>query len=239
MRIPEHALDILSEVTIRAEELMNHMGEQASSSRSVDQQHARLKAEKSLYGLLESLGCIWVGIPPYVYSCVVFKRGEKREIEYFLTHADSYADAETEEIPRELYDVLKHFHDDHWRDEKPIDPRYVHDRITALANRLAESSKHCTRVRRPRKSPSISKDYQIIRCAKGEYSFTEFQAQVIRKYWDNYIKGNHWLKDEDAMTSDDVSGSDIHGLFKSRKDEFKAIFEQHPKERHLYRLNLD
>jgi len=89
--------------------------------------------------------------------------------------------------------------------------------------------------------PRLTDSGRTIICAKGKFTFTKVQRPVIKIFWDNFQQENEYLREQDVLENESVNlpNSSFASLFKSRKEQFKAIFERHESEKDLWRLKLD
>ena len=94
-------------------------------------------------------------------------------------------------------------------------------------------------LQRDSKEAHLINSNRTIICPKGEFTFTKQQTPIIKIFWNNYNTGNEFLNEQDVLEMVEMSTSKLPQLFKSRKDAFKVIFEQHHIAKDLWRLKLD
>lgn len=82
---------------------------------------------------------------------------------------------------------------------------------------------------------------RIVSCRHGELDFTKRQAKIVSVYFDNYIRGNDYLLEQDALedADDKMSSSSFCNLFRSRQANFRFLFENHPTQKDLWRFKSD
>ena len=88
-------------------------------------------------------------------------------------------------------------------------------------------------------SPILKDGGRTIICTRGQFTFTKDQAPIIEIYWTNYKDGNEFLAGQEALERAGRPETTFDSLFKSRRVEFKTVFERHESERDLLRLKLD
>lgn len=87
----------------------------------------------------------------------------------------------------------------------------------------------------------VSGGGRLVRCKHGELDFTKSQAKVIRALYENYLRGNDYLSEQDVLELETVNmpGTRFDDLFRSRRENFKLLVENHPDQRDLWRFRTD
>jgi len=87
--------------------------------------------------------------------------------------------------------------------------------------------------------PYLADSGRTIVCLKGSFTFTKAQKPIVEVYWDNYLAGNEFLAEQDALEKAGLSTKTFESLFKSKKGQFRRIFKRHETETDLYCLDLE
>ena len=98
-------------------------------------------------------------------------------------------------------------------------------------------------------APKLLNSGRSLFCNEGDFSFTPRQGKVMSEYFENYLDGNEYLAEDlvfDRIKKQNNSNdqkdklifSNLRETFKSRSETFNLIFQRHPKEPDLWRLDL-
>jgi len=92
----------------------------------------------------------------------------------------------------------------------------------------------------------------LLKCRKGEFTFSKRQAPIIKIHFENYQNGNDFKSEQEALEEADenerakypekdpgYSKGRFADIFKNKKLIFKEIFEQHHEAKDLWRLKID
>jgi len=89
----------------------------------------------------------------------------------------------------------------------------------------------------------VEKNSRSVITPNGVYSFTKRQFPIVERYWKRFIESsNEFLTEEDAFIDAGLAytvGATMRSLFKSKKTNFDAIFEQDANNKDCWRLNFD
>jgi len=86
--------------------------------------------------------------------------------------------------------------------------------------------------------PRLTNAGRTIECSKGTFDFTPPQARVISVMWEKRINPQEFSPEQNILEEAGLSKTSFANVFKSRKKEFDAIFEQHHSMKDCWRLNL-
>ena len=80
---------------------------------------------------------------------------------------------------------------------------------------------------------------RIILCRHGELDFTRPQGKINEVYYRNYMGSNDYIPEIDAFKEAKLIESSFKDMFKSRHENFRILYERHPKQPDLWRFKPD
>ena len=86
--------------------------------------------------------------------------------------------------------------------------------------------------------PRLTNAGRTIECGKGPFNFTVQQAKVIAVMWKIGTDSQDFFPEQVILEKAKLGRTSFANVFKSRQEEFKAVFEQHKSMRDCWRLNL-
>ena len=253
MKIPQNAFQIVIELAEEADDFMGELGVVLSEDSSLQISIGVKKRLKVFWDSIFLLPFRWASMNPLKYKYGVLKAKNKY---YFVFSSIDINDNDTEsidfEIPIELYEFYLDLSCPFQNIDNPSDNDLYYafclceeivSKFYPFSRRLkivSELSRTVQNDDAPKdQMPRLADSGRTIICKKGSYTFTKTQSRIIILFWENYKMGNGYISEQDALEKVDNSRSSFENIFRSRKEQFKAIFENHESEKDLWRLNLE
>lgn len=208
-----------------------------------------------LHSAILLLGNRWCEMDPILYSCQTsIDREESCSLWFFRNDSEGFDGLIEHPVPIEIYDIVDEFCKPNEVPGKKRFPIEVRQRLLVLREKVIVQAKLATRVEEiqikdetglhndPKEKvikPRLINDGRSIECSKGTFEFTPPQARVIEIMWEQRIKSQGFISEQKILNEAKMSKTSFANVFRSRKKEFDAIFEQHHSMKDCWRLNLD
>ena len=253
IHIPKDAESILDEIFKLAQQVEANDFSYDKPPNIVDEEWI-LKSKQDCNNLLTAirhLGYRWCEMDPITYysapmslldedwSLMFYVRGGTKlenpavftvpfEIFRIVAYANDFSPEQRDELANEVLGFISQLK------EKIFIKARLADNSAEFEYSEGSSQKDKDTISKPR----LINAGRTIECSKGPFDFTVQQAKVIKIMWKKGINSQEFYQEQDILEEAGIGGTSFANVFKSRRKEFNAVFEQHESMKDCWRLNL-
>lgn len=254
IQVPDNAESILDEIVRLAEEVESNNNYYHEYPDLIGhEEFTKFNQDyDNLINKIDTLGHRWCLMNPIKYNCTFDDYyPQSKDLWFYEDNAELPQDAIEHCVPHEIYQVIKigTNHESH-KDRSEFVTR-VRQLLSSLKEKVIVQNRQSANLAKPDHSKVINQDEKneivkprlinagrTIKCSKGTFDFTVQQAKVIKIMWKKGINSQEFYQEQEILEEAGIGGTSFANVFKSRKEKFNAIFEQHKSMRDCWRLNL-
>ena len=256
IHVPKDALSILDEIIKLAEQVEannNYYGEYPDVVGHEEVTKFNQDFDR-LHSAILLLGNRWCEMDPILYSCQTSTdREESCSLWFFRNDSEGFDGLIEHPVPIEIYDIVDEFCKPNEVPGKKRFPIEVRQRLSVLREKVIVQTKLATRVEEiqdkdetalhndPKEKvikPKLTNAGRTLVCSKGTFDFTPPQAIVVKIMLEKGFNSQEFYAEQEILDEAKMDDTSFANVFKSRRKEFKAVFEQHKTMKDCWRLNL-
>lgn len=193
----------------------------------------------------------WCEMDPLQYSCNCPIDSSDTSLFFGRFDMIDFNDMLVFNVPNEIYTIVSKYSESDGPINKYVFPLEVRQQLSMLREKViiqtrlaskssnSENSRDENRKDRDKSSePKLINDSRTVRIGIDEHTFTAQQSIIVKIMWEKGIHSPDFWSEQTILEEAKLQSSSFVSLFRSRRDEFKAVFEQHDSKSDLWRICL-